>query len=411
MTTTFLILAALLVAASLALLLPPLLGRGSTAASRTRSNAELSLQVLRDQLTDLEKEKNAGLLDAALYDQEKAELERRALEDGSATHAEAAMPARRTGLAALVAVLVPALAIGLYALLGNPAAMNAPMAANGGHSITPDQIREMVVKLEQKLKDTPQDGEGWIMLGRAKSMMGQFDQAAAAFAKAMPLLPPDASLLADYADALATARGRKLAGEPEQLVAQALKLDPKHLKGLALSGSAAFEKGDFKRAASEWRKILEQLPPDAEVAEEIRGSIAEAEAKAGIKPAAAKKSSPMAAAAGAGVAGTVTIDPALKGKVAPGDTIFIFARAENGPRMPLAMMKTTAANLPVRFSLDDSMSMMPGATLSGAGRVIVGARVSKSGDAMPKPGDLEGYTTAVAVGSQDLKVVISKAVP
>ncbi|MRR08536.1 c-type cytochrome biogenesis protein CcmI, partial [bacterium] len=336
MTATFLILAALLIVASLALLLPPLLRRGNAATRHTDSNAELSLQVLRDQLTDLEKEKNAGLLDAALYDQEKAELERRALEDGSASTTEVTLPARRSGLAALVAVAVPALAIGLYALLGNPAAMNAPTAATGGHSITPDQIRDMVVKLEQKLKDSPQDGEGWIMLGRAKTIMGRYDEAAAAFAKAVPLLPPDASLLADYADALATSRGRKLAGEPEQLVAQALKLDPKHLKGLALSGSAAFERGDFKRAASEWRKILEQLPPDAEVADEIRGSIAEAEAKAGIKAPAAQKQNPMAAAASASVAGTVSIDPALKGKVASGDTIFIFARAENGPRMPLA---------------------------------------------------------------------------
>lgn len=401
--TAFVIVSALLVIAILALLLLPLLRR-SQGASAAANGSELSLQVLREQVAELERERAAGRLDAASFERERMELEQRAIEDYEAAGQQTA-DQRRPWLAGLVALAIPLAAAGLYSLLGAPAAMTgtASQASAGNHAMNPQQLQAMTIKLAERLQQNPQDGQGWLMLARSYAMLRRFSESAAAFGRATSLLPPDAGLLADYADTLAMAQGRRLAGDPEKLIAQALAVDPNHIKALALRGSAAFERQDYRVAIADWEKILSLVPEDSGIAQGMRTSIADAQSKLG-----GSAGGSVAAAAGPSVAGIVSLDPSIQ--VSPGDAVFIFARAANGQRMPLAMVRKSAADLPSRFRLDDSLAMAPNAKLSDHKQVIIGARVSKSGDALPKPGDVEGYSEPVAVGTENVRVVIGTLV-
>jgi len=413
--TTFLIIAALLTAVALAAVLLPLLRKPRTDADAAEAT-DLSLRVLREQLGELESECREGTLDPAQYEKECAEIERRALEDGKAPVA-APTDHRRTWLAAVTAAAVCGAAIGLYALLGTPAAFQ-PTAAAGhagqnAHAVSPQQIEAMVAKLAERLQANPADGEGWLMLARSYNALGRFPEASAAYGRAFSILPPDAQHLSDYADTLAMAQGRRLAGEPEKIIARALAADPRNIKALALSGSAAFERQDYARAIGEWRKVLEIVPADSTIAARIGNSIADAEQRAGgSAPSVATATQPAAAKApGLGLAGIVALDSTLRSQVADGDTVFVFARAAEGPRMPVAIKRMTVRELPARFVLDDSMSMAGGPKLSEQKQVIVGARVSRSGNATPQSGDLEGQAGPVAPGSSEVRVTISRAVP
>lgn len=279
--TAFLIAAALLLAVALAAVLLPLL-RPAVAAAGTDSS-DLSLQVLREQLGELENENRAGTLDAAQYEKERAEIERRAIEDGRAAPAPAVARARPVGLAAATSIAIAALAIGLYLLIGTPAALPPARHAGGpqpnAHAVTAQQIQAMVAKLSERLQDNPADGEGWLMLARSYTTLGRFPEAAAAFGHATSLLPEDARLLSDYADTLAMAQGRRLQGEPEKIIRRALAADPRNIKALALAGSAAFERQDYAAAIVEWGKVLDLVPADSNAAQRIRASIADAESR------------------------------------------------------------------------------------------------------------------------------------
>lgn len=405
MMTTFVLSVGALIVASLALLLPPLLKRDLRGSGTDA--AQLSLDVLRDQVAELDQAKTAAGGESALFESERLELERRAIED-AAPSGGATLSARRIGLAAAIAVLVPISAGSLYAYLGSPAVLSPPPPlAGSNHPVTPQQIQEMVARLADRLQNNPQDGEGWLMLARSYTVLARYPEAAAAFGRATELLPPNAMLLADYADVLAMAQGKKFSGAPEQVIARALRVDPNNIKALALSGTAAFERADYPLAVSEWRKILAIVPADSNAAKGIANSIAAAEAKL----ASAGMPAVVAAAVTSSVSGMVTLDSRLTGQFSPGDTLFVFARRADGPTMPVAMMRRTAGELPLRFTLDDSMSMMPNAKLSGAGTVIVGARISKSGEGRARPGDLEGFSQPVAIGEQSVRLVIANQVP
>jgi cytochrome c-type biogenesis protein CcmH len=202
------------------------------------------------------------------------------------------------------------------------------------------------------------------------------------------------------------AQGRELKGEPERLIAQALKVDPKNVKALALAGTVEFQKHNFKAAIAHWRSILDVVPPESEMAQSVRESIADAEKLAGGK----LPASPAGEGETGRVSGTVRLSPALAGKVAPDDTVFIFARAAEGPRMPLAAMRKQVRDLPAAFQLDDSMAMTPAARISNHRQIVVGARVSKSGSPAPQPGDMEGLSAPAQVGGAGITVVIDTVI-
>jgi cytochrome c-type biogenesis protein CcmH len=405
--TLFWIIAALLIAAALWFVLPPLLKRGAGAARAgiaAPANTALNVAVYRDQQRELEADRRAGTLTGEQYERARIELERRLLDDVAADQATpaAGRPAGRAP-AIIVGVALPLLAVALYFTVGNPRAL-APVAipADSAKGVTAEQVEAMVAKLAERMRQNPDDPQGWSMLAKSYAVMGRFDDAAAAYGKAVERVPDNPHLLADYADALAMARGQNLQGEPEALVMRALKIDPDHGKALALAGTVAFEKKDYAAALRYWEKLATLAPPDSEMARGVQASIAEARSLAAAQSEASDKA--------AGVSGTVSLAPGLAGKAAPGDTVFIFARAAEGPRMPLAILRKKVSDLPVAFTLDDSSAMSPAARLSGTLQVIIGARISKSGDAMPQPGDLQGLSKPVNNAVKDVALVIDTEV-
>jgi cytochrome c-type biogenesis protein CcmH len=349
----------------------------------------------------------AGTLAPDQRDKAREEIEARLAADlGKGEPAAAAASGSSRGAAIALGLAVPLCALAIYLTVGTPRALSPEAEAGAGpHGMTAQQFETMVGRLAARMKENPNDVEGWMMLGRSYAVLGRFPESAGAYAKAVALAPGDAQLLADYADSLAMAQGRTLQGEPEKLLKRALAADPNNVKALVLAGTAAFDRNDKAGAVRYWERALVVLPAESEMAERVRASIAEAGGSTDIAQA-----KPAPVQAGARVSGVVTLHPKLAGKVGPDDTVFIFARAAEGPRMPLAILRKRARDLPVKFTLDDSMAMAPQMKLSAFPRVVIGARVSKTANATANPGDLQGLSPVVTVGATGVAVTIDSEV-
>jgi len=399
--TAFWLISVLIGAGALFYVLRPLLRpRRQPVVSRRDAN----ISIYRDQLRELEADLAAGTVSRPDYERSKLELEARLLDDVAAQEA-AARPSHGRRAALAIGIAVPLVALGVYLATGNLGGLNP-------HFGEPDraQVDAMVERLAAKLRETPDDAEGWKLLGRSYTVMGRFQDAVGAFAKAAQLSPRDAQLLADFADVLAMTRGQKLDGEPEKLVQRALEIDPNNLKALALLGTAAYERKDYARAAEVWGRMLPLVPPDSEDARVISANVDEARKLAGIG--AAPKPAPAASAkAHPGVRGTVRIADKLKKEVKPDDVLFIFARAADGPPVPLAVLKARAADLPLKFALDDSLSMAQGMTVSSQPKIVVTARIARSGKLQATAGDLQGASKPVANNAAGVEVLIDSVLP
>lgn len=399
--TGFLIGAALLLAAALWFVLPPLLRKDQAQDTTETAHDQLNLAVLRDALRELDADLAAGTIDRQAYDSARHDLEQRVLDEVHPEQAPAqpAPQPKRTALA--VGLMVPVLAAAMYVAIGAPAGLDPAQRIaqeEDGHALSEEQIESMVASLARRMESDPGNVDGWHMLARSYNAMGRYAQASAAYARLVQLVPHDAAILADYADTLAMASNRSLQGEPEQVIERALKVDAHHIKALALYGTAAFERADYAEAIARWQRILAQVPPESDVARSVAASIDEAQGKLGKSAPRAQLATAAPAAPTASVQGVVDLDPALRAQVSPDDTVFIFARATQGPRFPLAIVRKQVKDLPAAFTLDDSMSMTPDVKLSSVPSVVVGARVSRSGNAMPAAGDLEGESAPLVPG-------------
>ena len=400
----FWLIAALFAAAALAYVLRPLLG--SRSRNEVKRN-DANVAIYKDQLRELDAELAAGTLTPEDHSRARLELEQRLLEDVPAVEVErVAAGGRRAAI--VVGIVVPLLAVAVYFMTGAPGALSPR-----SHEVEPtaEQINGMVARLAAKLRENPDDVDGWKLLGRSYMVLRRFPEAVAAYATAAEKAPRDAQLLADFADALAMTKGEKLAGEPERLVQRALEIEPTNLKALALAGTAAYERQDYGKAAEFWGRMLPLVPADSEDARMISGNVEEARKLAGIGGGEKPASSPTAAKAHPGVRGTVTLSAELKKQVKADDMVFIFARAAEGPPMPLAVMRAKAGDLPVKFALDDSMAMAQGLKVSAFPKIVITARVSKSGTAKPAPGDLQGASAPVANDAAGVRVLIDSVVP
>ena len=403
--TSFYIIAALLTLVAVAWLLMPLL--------RTRSAAQpqrdvTNLAIFKDQLAELDADVRAGTLSPDQYGQAKIDLERRVLEEietGKAVEHDRSKPALARVTAIVLALAVPVGAALLYAQIGNPGAM--VQHAEQPQEFTPQQIDQMVAQLAERMQKNPDDPRGWAILGRSYYVMQRYQEAADAYEQLLKRIPPDADVLADYADALAMAQGRSLAGKPLDALRQALELDPDHWKSLALVGTEAFERKDYRAALRHWERLLALAPPNSEVGQQIAASVAQARELAGIKAPVAST----APVANASLSGMVRLAPAMVAKADPSDTVFVYARATEGPKMPLAIMRLQVKDLPAEFKLDDTQAMTPAARLSQHKRVTLVARVSKSGNATTQSGDLIANGRDVEVGSRDVALLIDTQVP
>jgi cytochrome c-type biogenesis protein CcmH len=413
MTSPLLLSMALLVAVVLGLILWPLWRSTGKAADVSRT--ELNAAVYRDQLKELERDRASGTLSEPAFAQSAQELQHRVLADVGAETPAVATTRTPKQLILGIAFLIPLAGALLYAMLGDPGAAREQQAP----TISARQIDDMVGELAARLKKNPDDPKGWIMLARSYRALGRFELAAEAFEHVGPSLEQDASLLADYAEVLARSANGDFDGKPQAALDKAIALAPANPQVLTLAGIAAYQRRQYAEAADDWEHTLASLPPDSEQAKVVAATIVKARAlaqadgttpavKPGAKPAAAK-----AAAGGRAVGGRVALAPAFASQVKPGDTLFIFARAVDGPRMPLAVLRTTAKSLPLDFTLDDAQAMSPQFNLSSLApdtKVLVEARISASGEALPKPGDLIGDSGPVKPGAKGLKITIERVV-
>lgn len=428
----FWMLALALTAATLAGLLPALWrGGGSPRTGATGASATstvTTLDLLREQLATAGRDHAAGRIDAASAQSLRAEISRRLLEEHAGPAAAWHTAPART-MAWAVACAVPLLAVMLYAALGTPQALTQPerVATTGQPTMT--QIEAMVSQMTQALEaraqrgeSPPEDGPAWAMAARTLATMQRFQEADRAFARALALMPNDAHLLADRADILSLLQGQDPTGEPMRLIERALRIDPNQPKALALAGSAAFKRGDMAAAITHWQRALAHLPPESDFARGLSQSLQQARQAQGASGTPAAGTSPRvvaapsamaaaAAAAGASIRGRVSLSPAMQARARPDDTVFIVARAEQGPRMPLAIVRLRVADLPAQFTLDDSSAMSPQMRLSSHPDVVVSARVSRSGQALPESGDLVASPVHTRVGMRGVELRIERVQP
>ncbi len=413
------------------------------------------ISALRDQLQQLKAQRAAGALSAKAYDKARAPLERQLLDGvmaagdtatSAATSAPtvvaAAAPARPgVRLSASLAAAVVALAGAGYWWTGSPGApsasspgatRSAAVTADGVIAPTPqittqEQFAAAVEQLAQRLQREPDNAEGWAMLARSYARLGRFAEAVPAFVKAVGLQANDANLLADYADTLAVRNNRSLEGEPKALIERALAIDPRNTKALWLAGSEAFDRKDYAGSVSYWERLVNLLPADSSFGPELQGNIDKARAMAGMPKSESAQPAVTSAAAGStgaattastaapatpvgSVQGRVRLSPEMARLASPTDTVFIFARAAEGPRMPLAILRYQVKDLPLDFKLDDSSAMSPAMRLSLHKSVVISARVSKSGQAAPTGGDLTGQSPAVANTAQGVQIEINELI-
>lgn len=420
---TFYLAVAALVAATLLLISRPWWRRSSPAAGADTLSA-LNVAIHRDRLAELERDHRNGTLSADDLIVARTELQQQLMEDVSVSDETATASPERRGIIAL-ALVIPVLAAGLYALIGTPSAVLPESVRT--QQATAD-MENLTARLAKKMEQSPDNPEGWAMLARSYKSIGRWDDAEKAFNRIGPTLETNAELLAEYAEMLAQ-RDNGFNDRARELTRKALKVDPRNMLALYLGGGEAFDGGRYAEAAMLWERLLPQLEAGGEDAQMVEASIARARERSGGRPAlaaapqdevhraAAKKAQPTEAvksppsAGNTAVSGRVELAPALKGKAKADDVVFIFARAVDGPRMPLAAQRAKVSDLPLEFSLDDSQALSPDSRLSSAKMVRVEVRVSKSGNAMPGPGDLTGRSEPIQPGTKGLRILVDQAAP
>ncbi len=372
------------------------------------SRKDLNSAIYREQFAKLEQDLAEGMIAKDDYAQARAELQRRLLEEAQADEAPVTVhPPRKTMIG--IGLAVPIAAGAFYLLIGNPASLSAV----AGHEMADAKdLERMVVVLAQKLEKEPNNPQGWAMLARSYKVMGRTVEAEKAFERAGSFLDDDAQALAAYADVAASNAGGSLAGKPTMLIQKALKADPNNPMALWLSGTADMEAGKYARALDTWERLNAMLTPGSEDARMLQGAIDDVRAKSGIVAKLTPPAAGKTAAAGGGgqVSGTVELDPTLQSKAAPDDTVMIVARLP-GTRMPLAAVRMRASELPLKFVLDDSVSMNPQSPLSAAKEVEVEARISKTGMAKPEPGDLLSQAQKVKLGASGIALRVAQVRP
>jgi cytochrome c-type biogenesis protein CcmH len=314
----------------------------------------------------------------------------------------------------VLALGIPLLSGSLYFTLGNYQAISH----SAEMSVDPEalklvEINKMVGGLAEKMKANPDDAKGWLMLGRSYKALDQFPKAVDAFANAYRLLGDQAEVMLLYADAIAYANDKNLAGKPTELVFKALALEPDNMNALWLGGMAKAQQGDPATAIKLWKKLATLLPPNSEALQEIQDLLAKidsTDAKIESTDAINRVSTPESTqptdVAGVAVEVQVSLAPELQKSTSPGDTVFVYAQALSGPKMPLAIVRKQVSDLPLSVSLNDTMAMMPTMKLSNFSQVKLLARISKSGNAMSQPGDLIGSIDQVTLADKKNHTIV-----
>jgi cytochrome c-type biogenesis protein CcmH len=381
----------------LVLLLRPLFFPAKeSATSRRQMNAD----IYREELDKLEADRLVGTVDSHSYEQTHAEMRQRLFQDTDEADDLAVLGSPKKTIIG-ICLFVAILSAGFYFYLGDAAQIAEQSTEK---PMTQESVEKMVEEFAAKMDKEPDNLKGWAMLARSYRILGRNTEAANAYARAGSFVDSDPQLLADYADVLAANANGNFAGKPQQLINKALAQDPNNLLALWLSGTAAFNAQNYKAAVQSWEKLAKQLPPETDEARAIASSIAEARSKGGLAPA----STPVIT--NQGVSGQVEIVPELKSKIKAGDVLMVIAR-KPGERMPVTVLKTAVTAFPMSFVLNDALAMSPNALISQMPEVSVEVRISKTGMAMPEPGDLISTPQTIKVGTTNARLVIEQIRP
>jgi cytochrome c-type biogenesis protein CcmH len=379
--------------------------------------------VYREQLAELERELTQGSLDQQGFNLSQQELTQRLMEDSPVAATAAtpvAAPAHTKLMISLVSLTTPVLAFVIYFNIGTPIALAPPVQAqaNGAERITPQKLEAMAEQLSQRLEKEPQNAQAWVILGRIQRALARNEEADVALQKALAL-ELNNDVMIERAGVLVQKNNGSFKGEPWAIINSVLKSDPQNSNALLLAGSAAFSESRFKDALVYWEKVYGLLPASSPDRRGLAEAIDKARDSLGLPPLSPVLAGNAPVTVGAmaklesdgteRLSGRVTLASELAAQVSPNDTVFIYANAAEGPRMPLAIIRTTVDKLPYDFMLDDSLAMQQQMKLSQVKSVMVRARVSKTGNAMPQAGDFGASVGPVTPGSSEkLQLTISK---
>lgn len=396
--------------ASIAISLLVLWGLGKYAAKKSTAVEKVDIAAA---LRELLLARAEGRIDQAEFDRQQAVLHAAVLDPAQVRGGNFPVPWKRLGfVAAAIVLLIAVIAI----WTSSPTVDGTKTAANvepGGmpgvkqtqQANTGGDLNTVVKKLADKMANDPNNGEGWLLLAKTYSELRRHADADAAYAKASALVTLDAQALADWADAHVMTKDRKWDDEARKIVKRAIAADPKHVKALALAGSEAFDRAEYKAAIDFWKRMKAVAPADSMDSKLADANIAEANSMlSGKKPAAAAAEPVVAIGA---VAGVVTLSPKLKGKVSAEDTLFVTAKTPDGAGAPLAVWRYKGSDFPIEFRLDDSSAIMPGRTISQFSEVLVTAKISRSGSAEPSKGDILATPVKARLGNTTLVVELN----
>ncbi len=386
MNILFWLIIAALVLLALGLLILPIWRQKSVLSV---SHSQDNIAIARQRLAELKQQLVDAEISQSQYDQYYLELQQSLNDDLSSASDMPAQQGKGRWVIWLLLLLVPAVSVPLYLNLGDSLALEKAQLQQNATEIH-DKIPGLIAHLQQN----PSDLQGWLMLGKSYVFLQDYPKAAQVFAKLYQLQPDNLEVILNYADNLAMSRDGQLAGEPAALIEKALILEPNNNEALWLAGMAKMEAGDYQQALNYWQKLANQLPADAEGLGQVQAMIAEATAQANTPK--------------TEIAVKVTLDATLKAQA--NQTLFVYAQAVTGPKMPLAIVRKQVGDLPLSINLNDSMAMQPNLHLADFKQLKIIARISKTGDASTQKGDLIGSTEISLPISQAVSITINQAV-
>ncbi|MBT3204258.1 MAG: c-type cytochrome biogenesis protein CcmI [Gammaproteobacteria bacterium] len=410
----------LLIALSLVFLIVPVLRKPSAKDSLGRE--QQNIVIAKEKKALLESQLAEGQMTQEDYDSAFSDLEASLALDLERQQALGTNQEAGKWAVWVFAAMVPALSIFIYLQLGEYKVIDNPSlaaprseSAQAMSSGKAPSMSEMIQKVKDHLRDNPDDERGWFMLGRSLMTLQQFPEAVTALQRSYDLNKSDPNVMLALADALAMSNDGVMTGEPEQLVLQALELSPNELTGLWLAGLAAEQGGRLRESFDYFVKLLPMLKSDPQSESELKIMLAELKARQPDLPdlpgdnstaqsvptiaSASVNSSNNESTGPSTITVSVTLDESLMSQVQPDNLVFIYAKAASGPPMPLAAKRLKVSDLPIQVTLSDSDAVMDQMKLSGFEQIKIGARVSKSGDPVAKPGDYFDETGAITRSS------------
>jgi cytochrome c-type biogenesis protein CcmH len=405
--------AVLLVLAVVVVCLPLFIPLRGSELKRQDSN----VSIYKSQLKDLDSDLQSGRIDDAEYEGLSQEIKLNLLADTQDQHQPKNNIASKGKWIFIPSVaLVLVVSVGLYMKLGseNELAITQLLQTSGQANFTEENAVELIDRLDVQTKQNPNDIEMWYLFGRLNFDLGQFDQAVVGFSQALQLLPIDskqdqAVAMAQLAQAQFFANDRKLDAATESLLKDVLSINPNDETSLGLLGVAAYDSKRYVEAVSYWQRLISMMPATNPNVAAIQGGINKAlEKMTTAQRAEIKKQQKDVQSAVIQV--TVNIAQQMISQLPKNADLFVLAKAENGPPMPLAVQRISVSQWPVTVTLDDSMAMMPALRLSQFESVVITARISKSGVGNAKPGDLQGVSAVMSSKTKRVSLQINEVV-